>query len=122
MNDLVLYQRLLQYKLMDKEIAAAALQVIWRHLWYLLPQTAVFTLFSLSIDTSVKNEMAQKLSAVAAPQPYTIANVLVDKDTHLPDLIDEQSRGCSSRSSGDMTLRGSICRPASGVMIPITAS
>ena len=39
MNDLVLYQRLLQYKSMDKEIAAAALQVILRHLWYLRPQT-----------------------------------------------------------------------------------
>ena len=92
MNDLVLYQRLLQYKFTKKEIAAAALPVIRRHLWYPLPQTAVFALFSLSVDTAVKNEMAQKLSAVAAPQFYTIANVLVDEDTCLPELIDEQPR------------------------------
>ena len=105
MNDLVLYQRLLQYKFTEKVMAAAALQVIRRHIWYLLPQTAVFALFSPSVDTAVKHEMAQKLSAVAAPQSHTIANVLVDEDTYLRDLIDEQSR-VLLRSSGDVTLRG----------------
>ena len=36
--------------------------------------------------------MAQKMPAVAAPKPYTIASILVHEYTRLPDLIDEQSR------------------------------
>ena len=83
MNDLVLYQRFLQYKSVDKEIATAALQVIRPHLWYLHPQTVVFTLFSPSVDTAGKDEMAQKLSTVAAHESYTIAYVSVDEDTLL---------------------------------------
>lgn len=90
-NDLVLYQRLLRYKSVDKEIAAAALQVIRRHIWYLRPQTVVFALFSPSVDEAVKDKMAQKLSAVAVPESYPNANVSVDEDTRLPELIDEQS-------------------------------
>ena len=65
--------------------------MIRRHLWYLRPQTVVFALFGPNVDTTVKDEMAQKLSEVAAPESYTIVNVSVDEDTRLPDLIDEQS-------------------------------
>ena len=76
---------------LDKEIAADALQVIRSHLWYLHPQTVVFTLFSPSVDTADQDEMAQKLSSVTAHESYAIANVSVDDDTLLQDPIDEQS-------------------------------
>lgn len=90
-NDLTLYQRLLRYKAVDKEIAGAALKALRRHLWYLRPQTVMFALCSDKVGARVKEEMALKLKTLAVPESFPIVNVSVDEETCLPDLVDEQS-------------------------------
>jgi len=85
----ILYQRLLRYKAVDKDIAGAALKALRRHLWYLCPQTVMFAL--CKVGARVKEEMALKLKTLAVPESFPIVNVSVDEETCLPDLVDEQS-------------------------------
>lgn len=57
-NDLALYQNLLKYKTINKEIADAALNKFDKHLWYLGP---VFSLFSDKVSFDEKAKMISNM-------------------------------------------------------------
>ena len=45
-NDLILYKKLFNYRNVDPKLAEEALVVLRWHGWYLIPETAVFSIFS----------------------------------------------------------------------------
>ena len=60
-NDLNLYQALLQYREVDREIADTALDTLSRHRWYLAEHVVPFAFFSDNVTEEEKAKMAEKL-------------------------------------------------------------
>ena len=63
LNDLSIYNKLLRYKRVDKEVAHAALSTMRRHMAYMKPETVVLRLASKSVNAKEKTAMAQSLLA-----------------------------------------------------------
>ena len=60
-NDLNLFQSLLQYREVDRELADSALETLSRHRWYLAEHVIPFALFSDNVTEEEKSKMAEKL-------------------------------------------------------------
>lgn len=67
-NDQRLHYDLIKYRSVDPQIADAAFRVVRRHTWYLRPETVTFALFSDRVDSTTKQEMAQKISELPVIQ------------------------------------------------------
>ena len=91
-NDLRLYQDLLRYQTVDKEVADAALAVMRRHMAYMRPETVVLSLTSEAVSAEEKAEMALKLLSkpVCDDAEDTILQY-VDADSRLADFVDGSS-------------------------------
>ena len=63
-NDLQLYKRLLQYEVVDKQIAISAHGAMVRHLWYLTAEMAPLALFSHHVPLIERQAIADALLAV----------------------------------------------------------
>ena len=98
---------------MDSEVAAVALKVLRRYLWYLTPETVVLSLCSDRVADNIKSEMTRKILSVPRPGkfeagrskaavvddeiPLSLANV-IDKDSWLFSRC-LMSRATSSKST-----------------------
>ena len=63
-NDLELYKRLLQYRVVDKKIAQSAIIAFDCHLWYLTAEMVLLALFSNRVPLSEQQALADALNAV----------------------------------------------------------
>ena len=95
-NDLQLIKKLVVYRNTDLQLADEALVVLRRHLWYLTPEVAVFSLFSNKISIDQKSRMASRMLTYKSSLPKS--NKLekpkfpkVDEKTELEDLITPES-------------------------------
>ena len=64
-NDLELYKRVLQYRVVDKKIAHSAID---RHQWYLTAEIVPLALFSNRVPPSEWQALADALNAVKSPR------------------------------------------------------
>ena len=95
-NDVSLYNQLQGYKLVDDQVASAAIKVIKRHTWYFAPEVVVFAMCSGRVSNDVKGAMAEKLQATPRPEQHAVGgNITVilddDQSVKLPDLVEEDS-------------------------------
>ena len=60
-NDLILINKLIQYRQIDKDCADAALLAFSRHLWFLTEELVVLGLFCKGVNDATKEKMADKL-------------------------------------------------------------
>ena len=79
-NDLQLYQDLLWYHAVDKDVAQAALNVMHRHRVYLRLETDVFSLASGAVNDEGKMTMAAGLLAASDDDGATL---VIDSGTLL---------------------------------------
>ena len=85
-NDLQLYQDLVRYRAIDKDVAQAALNVMRRHTAYLRPETVVF---SLASDAVSEEDKASKAAALLAKEvSEDDAPLVIDSCTSLCHLVD----------------------------------
>lgn len=94
-NDASLLNQLQAYKLVDDQVASAAMKVVKRHTWYLAPETAIFALCSDKVGESEKSAMAEKLLATPRPDEHVVGGnvpvVISDEGVKLHELVDEDS-------------------------------
>lgn len=62
-QDLQLLKSLVQYRIIDKEVADKALSKIINHLWYLNSEQVAFSFFDDTLEKNVKTSMVRKLWA-----------------------------------------------------------
>lgn len=89
--DLNLHQDLQRYKMMDDDVAEAALKVAARHVWYLRPQMVPLALCSRRLTSEEKETIARTLLSYDKPEDYADDNVVIASSTKLSELIDERS-------------------------------
>lgn len=89
--DLNLHQDLQRYKMMDSDIAEAALKVAARHVWYLRPQLVPLALCSRRVTSEEKQNIARTLLSSDKPEDYADDNVVIADSTKLSELVDERS-------------------------------
>ena len=63
-NDLSLYKKLKKFSQVDKLLAEEALATLSRHLWFLAPNTVLFTLTSEKLEDEDKSRIAVRLVSV----------------------------------------------------------
>ena len=95
-NDLQLFKKLFEYRSIDPQLADESLVVLRRHLWYLMPEVAVFSLFSKKVSTDDKSRLASKLLTLQGnkPQSYKLEKPkfpVIEEKTRMEDLITPQS-------------------------------
>ena len=76
------------------ELAESALATLNRYLWYLVPQTVLFALFSNKVSEDQKSRMAcrlQTLDRKVSPILGVTKFQVLTADTELCDLITEES-------------------------------
>ena len=91
-NDLSLYKKLKKFSQVDKLLAEEALATLSRHLWYLSPNTVLFSLASKKLEDNDKSSIAARL--LSQPEKiklgYPDFPKLTDK-TELRDLVTPDS-------------------------------
>ena len=90
-NDLRLYQTLLQYRVIDRKVADAALGKMRRHMNYLRPEIISLSLASNTVSDSDKAAIASSLLANTTSDEDDDPVLSVDEDTRLSDLVDGNS-------------------------------
>ena len=68
-NDLLLYKKLFAYRSIDPQIAEEALVVLRRHGWYLIPEIAVFSIFSGELTSDEVASLGAKLAHIKSERP-----------------------------------------------------
>ena len=68
-NDLKLFQALLKYEVVNREISQSATQALSRHLWYLTEEMIPLSLFSTKVPQLERQELAQRLLEVKPDEP-----------------------------------------------------
>jgi len=73
-HDLQLYKCLMQYKMIDKNIAQSATRALNRHLWYLTAEMVPLALFSHHVPDTERKLLADALLDVKQPGMQTPLN------------------------------------------------
>ena len=60
-NDLLLYKRLIKFRLIHKKISIATSTVFLRHPWYLTEESIVFSLFNEDLPMETRNMLASRI-------------------------------------------------------------
>lgn len=87
-NDIRLYIDLHRFKLIDSQIATAALDKLKNHLWYLTPEMLTLSLFGTNVPAATKSEMANRLLEVK-PLSCQKQSVMKKGKPKFPELIIE---------------------------------
>ena len=95
-NDLTFYKQLFDYRTVDPGLAEAALSVMARHGWYLVPQMVPFSLFSSKMDDDSKSALATKILSFedTKPSSYPLIKPVfpaITSTTQLTDLVGPDS-------------------------------
>lgn len=95
-NDLQLYFDLLKYREVNATIADACLKKLERHMWYLKPETVIFSLCSKKVSPAEKLLMALKLTTFPRPDRSSLTSttdedVSLNDKTTLVDLVTAES-------------------------------
>lgn len=101
-NDLLLYQHLLKYDVVNALISASAVKAFKRHLWYLTSEMVPMALFSQKVPVATKKDLAARLLELKPTETCTTTTpqhrfgtgfgkpkfLEISADTTLPDLLD----------------------------------
>ena len=95
-NDIQLFKKLFAYRSRDQQLAEEALVVLRRHCWYLVPEVAVFSLFSDKLCNEKKSRIASRMLTYQSsiPKTYKLEKPKfpqIDEKTEVVDLITPQS-------------------------------
>ena len=77
-NDLNFFNDLLMFKNVEEEVAKASLISVKRHLWYLMPEHVMLSLFDNSLSNDDKQLLAVSLLSFASPDRYSAGKPNVD--------------------------------------------
>jgi hypothetical protein len=65
------YLRLMQrYREEDKEVAEAAINSIFNHLWYLTQEVVILSLFNAELPTNLRQDTAKQLLSFPRPKTF----------------------------------------------------
>ena len=95
-NDLELFKKLFEYRKFDPQLSDEALVVLRRHCWYLVPEVAIFSLFSKKVSMDEKSRLSCKLLTMQteAPKTYKLEKPkfpVIDEKTRMEDLLTPKS-------------------------------
>ncbi|GBP64579.1 hypothetical protein EVAR_32737_1 [Eumeta japonica] len=99
-QDLCFFKTMKAYKTVDKTITKAALQKFCQHLWYLVDEVAVLSLFDDDVDQQTKIKIVKNLSKENPPvyskryipSKEDLCGLLYEKD--IDDFISNKSKTC----------------------------